>query len=170
VIRLLIAILISLYTTNATASIEQQLLPNAKAVGDSPTLTYLFWDVYTATLYAPNGLFNDDQPFVLKLHYLRELKGKEIAKRSVEEIKLQGFNDNEQLQAWLKQMTNIFPNVSDGTELYGLRTKEGVSKFFKGSEFIGEINDPNFAKYFFSIWLGDKTSQPDMRKELLNLR
>ncbi|WP_152088205.1 chalcone isomerase family protein [Pseudoalteromonas sp. A25] len=150
------------------ASIAQKLLPTSAPVGASPTLTYLFWDVYQATLYAPNGQYSADQPFVLKLHYLRELKGKDIAQRSVEEMKKQGVQNQAKLTQWQTQMQSIFPDVTNGTELYGKRTNSGTSKFYRGEDLIGEINDPQFTQHFFAIWLGEKTSEPDMRKALLN--
>ncbi|MBD1581941.1 chalcone isomerase family protein [Pseudoalteromonas sp. S16_S37] len=152
------------------ASIAQKLLPTSKPVGTSPTLTYLFWDVYQATLYAPQGRFSANEPFILKLHYLRDLKGKDIAQRSVEEIKNQGFDDKLKLTKWQSQMQSIFPDVSNGTQLYGKRTIEGTSRFYQGDKLIGEIDDPQFTQHFFAIWLGENTSEPDMRKALLNIK
>ncbi|CAM4129244.1 chalcone isomerase family protein [Pseudoalteromonas byunsanensis] len=158
-----------LATSMAYASIAQQLIPGARAVGDSPTLTYLFWDIYQATLYAPNGQFDSSRPFILKLHYLRDLEGKEIAKRSIEEIKKQGFKNEAKLSNWLNEMREIFPDVTNGTELYGQRTEQGSSLFFNGNTLIGQIDDPLFTKYFFAIWLSENTSEPAMRKALLNI-
>ncbi|OHU85089.1 MULTISPECIES: chalcone isomerase family protein [Pseudoalteromonas] len=164
--RLLLCL--TLATNVAYASVAQKLIPSAKPVGDSPTLTYLFWDIYQATLYAPDGEFDTASPFILKLHYLRDLNGEEIAKRSIEEMKKQGFKDEVQLSAWFRQMRTIFPNVTNGTELYGLRTEQGSSRFYRGATLIGEVDDPQFTKHFFAIWLSENTSEPAMRKALLN--
>ncbi|WP_105169460.1 chalcone isomerase family protein [Pseudoalteromonas sp. T1lg23B] len=158
-----------LATSMAYASVAQQLIPGAKAVGDSPTLSYLFWDIYQATLYAPNGQFDSNSPFVLKLHYLRALEGEEIAKRSIEEMQKQGLQNEALLSSWLKQMQAIFPDVTNGTELYGQRTEQGSSRFYNGNTLIGEIDDPQFTKYFFAIWLSENTTEPAMRKALLNI-
>ena len=43
-------------------------VPNAQKVGEG-RLTYLFWDVYDATLYAPAGAWDNDKPFALQLSY-----------------------------------------------------------------------------------------------------
>ncbi|CAH9063729.1 hypothetical protein PSECIP111951_03192 [Pseudoalteromonas holothuriae] len=152
------------------ASISQKLLLSSEPVGGSPTLSYLFWDVYKATLYAPNGEFDISQPFVLKLHYLRDLKGEDIAARSIEEIKKQGFKDKQRLSMWLDKMQAIFPDVTDGTELYGERTQQGTSRFYLRDSFIGEVEDTLFTEKFFAIWLAKSTSEPNMRKALLNLK
>ncbi|NOU50420.1 hypothetical protein HG263_07675 [Pseudoalteromonas sp. JBTF-M23] len=151
------------------ASIAQKLLPTSEPVGTSPILTYLFWDIYQATLFAPQGQFSKNKPFILKLHYLRDLKGKDIAQRSVEEMKNQGFRDQQKLALWHSQMQSIFPDVSHGTELYGKRTINGTSRFYLGETLIGEIEDPQFTQHFFAIWLDERTSEPNMRKALLNL-
>ena len=69
-------------------------VPSAQKVGEG-RLTYLFWDVYDATLYAPEGSWKEGKPFALKLSYLRAIEGKQIADRSAEEIRNQGINDEQ---------------------------------------------------------------------------
>lgn len=139
------------------------------AVGKTAKMTFLFWDVYDITLYADNGKYIPNKPFILKLTYLRDLKGEDIAKRSVEEITQQGFNDTNTLSLWLNKMQVIFPNVMEGDSLYGVRNKEGFSEFYHNEKFVGVVKDRNFTVHFFDIWLGVKTSEPKMRKLILNL-
>lgn len=141
-------------------------IPTVEKVGEG-RLTYLLWDVYDATLYAPSGDWIETQPFALKLSYLRAIEGREIADRSAEEIREQGFKDEIKLATWHSQMRKIFPDVDTGISLTGLYTDAGETIFYKNDTEIGRIRDPEFSKVFFGIWLNEKTSAPDLRKKLL---
>lgn len=141
-------------------------VPAAKKVGEG-RLTYLFWDVYDATLYAPEGAWQENEPFALQLSYLRTLEGKKIADRSIEEMRKQGFSDEVKLATWHTQMRNIFPDVDDGISLTGVYTKKGDAVFYLDNTEIGRVQDPEFSKAFFGIWLDEKTSDPDLRRKLL---
>ncbi|TMO73135.1 chalcone isomerase family protein [Pseudoalteromonas aurantia] len=151
----------------AHANTIDNLVSKPMQVGETSRMTYLFWDVYDATLFAPNGNYSADSPFVLKLTYLRDLAGDDIAQRSIEEMRKQGFTDEKKLALWLTNMKRIFPNVNEGTQLLGVRNKAGGSVFYSDNKLLGEITDPGFTKHFFDIWLSEKTSEPEMRKELL---
>lgn len=144
----------------------EQYVPQAEKVGHG-RLTVMFWDVYDASLYAPQGQWNKSKPFALQLSYLRDIPGKKIADRSVEEMRTQGFRDEVKLADWHAQMVNIFPDVNENTSITGVYTSAGETVFFNGTQEIGRIADPGFGKYFFDIWLGEKTSAPDLRHKLL---
>ena len=141
-------------------------IPTAQKVGQG-RLTYLLWDVYDATLYAPQGSWQKDKPFALELSYLREIEGKKIADRSIEEMRNQGMTDEVKLATWHAQMRKIFPDVDAGVRLTGVYTKKGEAVFYKNDREIGRISDPKFSKAFFDIWLNEKTSAPDLRRKLL---
>ena len=141
-------------------------VPEAEKVGHG-RLTYLFWDVYDATLYAPQGTWENSQPFALQLAYLREIEGKKIADRSVEEMRALGLTDEVKLATWHAQMRSIFPNVGEGTILTGVYTREGETVFYMDDKKIGSIKDDEFSRAFFNIWLDEKTSSPDLRRKLL---
>ncbi|AXR04213.1 chalcone isomerase family protein [Pseudoalteromonas piscicida] len=170
--RTIFAFLMLLFSTQgfaSTSDLVNQFIENPQQVGKTSRMTYLFWDVYDASLYAPQGAYSQDQPFVLALHYLRALDGKEIAKRSLKEMEKQGFNNSSKGERWLTKMVQIFPDVSKGTLLFGVRTPDGYTQFYEDEKLIGEVNDPEFTTRFFNIWLGEKTSEPTMRAELLGL-
>ena len=141
-------------------------VPAAEKVGEG-RLTYMLWDVYDASLYAPQGNWDPRQPFALQLSYLRELDGKKIADRSVEEMRAQGITDEIKLATWHAQMRKIFPDVDMGVSLTGVYTEQGTAIFYRNDVEIGRINDPQFSKAFFDIWLNQKTSAPDLRRKLL---
>ncbi|MDM7859479.1 chalcone isomerase family protein [Alteromonas sp. ASW11-36] len=149
------------------ATIEQYI-DDPQIVGEAK-FEYIFWDVYTAKLYASAGDYVSDKPFALSLTYLRNFDGDDIAKRSVKEMKSQGFNDEEQLDQWLTTMNELFPDVKKGETITGIADAQGVAHFYLDQNKLGEVDDPAFTQWFFAIWLSDKTSEPGLRKKLLNL-
>lgn len=152
----------------ADAGVASRYVDDAREVGRS-RLVYLFWPVYDAVLYAPAGRWRSDGAFALSLTYLRDLKGKDIARRTIEEMQGQGYDNMAQMREWQARLEQVFPDVSNGTRLLGVRDKEGRTRFFMGSRLLGQFDDPEFARRFFSIWLGEKSSEPLMRKELLGI-
>jgi len=147
-------------------SVVENYIPNAQKVGEG-RLTYLVWDVYDATLFAPNGNWQSEKPYALKLSYLRDISGKDIADTSAQKIRKQGFSDEIKLATWHAQMKDIFPDVTQGTEIVGVLTRDGLTKFYKDGQNIGAINDRDFGDLFFKIWLGEDTAIPSLRKQLL---
>lgn len=153
-------------STLSAAEPIRGLVPLAEKVGQG-RLTYLFWEIYDATLYAPQGIWRRDKPFALQLSYLRELEGRKIADRTIEEIRNQGLVDEIKLATWHAQLRNIFPDIKKGTSLTGVFIDSGETLFYLGEKEIGRISDPQFSQVFFDIWLGENTSAPDLRQKLL---
>lgn len=128
-------------------------------------LTFWIWDVYDVSLYAADGQYDPSRPFALRLHYLRKLKGKAIAERSIEEMRAQGISEVK-LAGWFTQLEKVFPDVEKGTELIGIFAPGRSTRFYKDGEFIGQVLDPEFGMPFSNIWLGEQSSIPSVREEL----
>lgn len=141
-------------------------LADKKLIGEGK-LYYFLLHIYDAKLYSDDGAFSFDKPFALKLEYKRKLYGKKIADRSAEEIRKIGFKDEIKLAAWHSQMKEIFPDVDDGVSITGFYTPGKQTVFYKNDKEIGIIKDPEFGKWFFGIWLNEKTSEPVLLKQLL---
>lgn len=147
-------------------NIISQYVPNSEEVGEG-LLEFLFKDVYTASLHAPNGEWAGEAPYALEINYKMRLKGEKIAERSITEMRNIGFNDDVQLDRWLQVMTDIFPDVQDGSTLTGIYTEDRQTIFFDGTQQIGLVDDPEFGQAFFNIWLSEDTSEPELRQALL---
>jgi len=150
----------------ANTAVIQSYVPAAAPVGQM-TLRFMLFDVYEATLYAPDGEWQRDKPFALSLRYLRNLDGDAIAERSVKEIRGQGFDNETKLNAWGKAMADIFPDVKKDTTIIGLLDATQTTRFYFEGKPIGQIEDPEFGEQFFNIWLGERTSEPKLRDQLL---
>ncbi len=118
-------------------------------------------------MYAEEGQWSGQEPFVLSINYLRDLKGAAIAERSIDEIRQQGYSNEDNLQRWLLSLQTILPDVSKNTRINGVKTSDNATVFYKNDQYLGAIHDPLFTQVFFDIWLGEKTSQPKLRKDLL---
>jgi hypothetical protein len=143
-------------------------VPQAQEVG-SGRLTYIFWNVYDATLYAPGAQWSSKKPYALSISYLRNLSGDQIAKTSAEAIRDLGFSDEKKLNDWYSQMLIIFPDVDEKTTLIGIRKDNGQTIFYNNGKIAGVMSDPAFADWFFGIWLNEKTQKPYLRRKLLGL-
>ena len=143
-------------------------VPNAAVVGRG-VLSYVFWDIYEATLYAPQGQWSPTQPYALSIEYYHAIDGADIADRSVQEMRQQGFNDEISLAAWHAQLKTIFPDVTQGSVLTAIYVPGLETAFYSGAQRIGSIKGDEFGKRFFGIWLSERTSEPDLRRALLSL-
>lgn len=170
--RLLALLLVALSSLSGPVVAEPALktasryFDDAQRVGGG-VLRHLFWEVYQVELIAPAANWRVDKPFVLSLRYLRSIDGVDIADRTISEIRDQGFSDERALVGWQMRLRDIFPDVSDGTRLTGVRDSEGRTVFYEDGRRIGEIRDAAFTRRFFDIWLSEKTSEPSLRRALL---
>ena len=137
-------------------------------VGES-RLSFLFWDVYDASLYASDGIYHPDKPFALSLRYLRDFSGSDIAERSIEEIRQQGLSDTLMLNLRREQFKAIFLDVVAGDEIIGIHDPSEGASFFLNGALIGNIPNTTLSRRFFDIWLSEKTSEPEMRELLIGL-
>lgn len=149
------------------ADIEEKL-PGLSLAG-AGEFSVLFWDVYTAALWAPNGKYSPDEAHVLVLRYARDFDGGDIAERSIREIRDLELGSNEQHETWLEKMHALFPDVTEGDQLSGLHLPGKKAVFYRNNQYIGEIADAGFARAFFAIWLDENTAAPDLRRQLLGM-
>ncbi len=164
--RLLGAMLFLMVPGTLWANAEIPGMGALDPVGEA-RLTVLFWDVYDARLYAPEGKWSADSSYALSLTYLRDLDGQKIAERSIKEIREQGFADEITLARWYEMLLAILPDVSDQNQIVGYADGDANTLFYLDGQLIGEIREPEFTRAFFDIWLGEKTSQPKLRDQLL---
>ena len=144
----------------------QQQMPDAVVVGTA-SYSYLFWDLYQATLYAPHGQWQPEQPFALELRYLTDLTARKIVAVSRDEMTRQGSADPARIAAWGQRLLEILPDVQKGSVLTGVHLPDGTTRFYAGDRDVGAVDDPAFASAFFGIWLAPNTRDPDLRARLL---
>ena len=144
-------------------------LQNKQVVGSARLRVWGF-DVYDIRLKAGPSFDTArfaDGPLALELSYLRNLKGADIAERSLDEMRNLETIDPAQAEIWLAAMRNLFPDVKKGDRLAGIHQPGRGASFYLNNRLLGEVADPRFSRLFFGIWLSPKTSQPAMRETLL---
>lgn len=119
--------------------------------------------VYDATLWAGDDPLRP--PLALRLDYKRSIAGSDIAAASVREMRKLNA-DPARLDDWGARMARLFPDVRDGDHLLGLWDGQGAT-FLQDEREIGRVDDPQFARFFFGIWLDANTSAPALRTALL---
>jgi hypothetical protein len=125
--------------------------------------------IYDAELLSTQPLRDDQwsqQTFGLRLTYARTLRGAEIAKSSLQEMEKLGIVPTAQREVWLQRMTALFPDVNQGDAITGVNLPNRGIRFWRTDRPLGTVDDPAFARAFFSIWLDPKTTAPELRKSL----
>lgn len=159
----------AMQSANAYTSALQTHIGDFKRVGNAQ-LKVMLWRVFDARLYSATGQYDENAPFALSLTYLRSLDGEQIVDKSIEEILDQApQTDSNVISDWRNQLAAIIPDVSKDTTITGIRTVEGYTRFYEGETALGSINDPDFTRAFFDIWLGEKSSNPTLRSNLINM-
>lgn len=130
-------------------------------------LRIMFWDIYTARLYAPQGQFTGIQPpLTLSLTYHRDIASGKLMEATREQWQKLNFLNPDSL-AWLERVSSCFPDVSAGDKL--------SFKLMQGSqaeiEFNGELRcslPPSEGnRQFLAIWLSDDSAYPRFTQRLL---
>ena len=85
-------------------------------------------------------------------------------------MRKQGIGDEAALARWYERLRGIIPDVAERDEIVGLATADGSTRFYLDGEPIGRVDDADFTRAFFSIWLGEATSEPRLRDQLLGVR
>ena len=143
-------------------------MPDARWIGGA-RFRYFGWSVYDASLWAGPG-FNANgyasQRFALSLLYLRAFSGKEIALRSMQQIRLLAKLPAETDQTWLHTLQDVLPGVAAGERLTGLHGPGSLALWHQGRA-LATVSDAQLAARFFGIWLDPATSEPRLRQALL---
>ncbi len=146
----------------------QEVLPNAQVVGGGDLRVFGF-RVYTARLWSVSAPLSVDQPFALELTYHRAITREELVEASIDEIRRTsaGPVSDAQITQWQAQMEQAFVDVQEGSKITGVYLPGREARFYVGEKLHHVVQDPQFAKAFFDIWLSPKTRNPDLRDQLL---
>ncbi len=107
------------------------------------------------------------QSLALELEYVRSLSGREIAKRSLAEMRRQAEIAETKAATWLAEMEAAFPDVQAGDRISGLYEPGRAVQFFVNGRPQRRIADAEFSRLFFGIWLAPQSSEPALRRQLL---
>lgn len=173
--RLCSTLLLALLLVASPAQADSQAgwrerLPQASLIG-SGDFSWFGFSVYNARLWSPAQQVDFSQPFALELTYRRNISRDTLVDTSLDEIRrINGQPlDREQQETWAQQMRQAFVDVKDGTRITGVFLPEEGCRFYVDGKLQHVIDDPEFARAFFSIWLDPQTRSPKLRAALLGL-
>jgi hypothetical protein len=173
--RALLALLIAGSLAPARAQIQAPpevagVWPAARLQGEG-RLRFLGLLVYDIRLWTPTPALGADNwsttPLALEIEYARSLDGRKIAERSLDEMQRSGPIAAELGQRWLAAMTTLFPDVNAGDRITGVLLPDASARFYFNGRTRGDVQDAEFARRFFGIWLGKATSEPALREALI---
>ncbi len=141
-------------------------LETCRVVGQG-TLRWWGFHVYDAALWSRSGRWQAQAPYALDIRYARRISGAQLAETSVEEMRRLGIGDDASHQRWGEAMRQIFPDVAPGSRLIGIYRPRQGAMFYSATGYLGAIDDPEFARGFFAIWLDPRTQVPELRMALL---
>ena len=162
----LFALIILMSIISWTSQAQQEGFQSPKLIGEG-TLKVLMWEVYDLRLYTDGTAFTWQDKFMLEFDYSRELKKESVIDASLKEFKLQPNVTDKDIKAWEVFLEQVIQPVQKGTIASVIWVPEGQIIFnYEGSP-PSTIENEDFARAFLSIWLGEKTSRPKLRSQLL---
>ena len=162
----LLALLILIPSLSWSTEDKQEGFHSPKLIGQG-TLKVLMWEVYDLRLFTDGTPFSWSNKFMLEFDYSRELKKESVIDASLKEFKLQPNVSDKDIKAWEVYLEQVIQPVQKGTKASVMWVPEGQIIFdYEGSP-PSTIENENFARAFLNIWLGEKTSRPKLRSQLL---
>jgi len=147
-------------------------LPGARLIG-AGRLTFFGLHVYDARLWARDDFKPADfadTALAIEVEYARTISAKQLADRSLTEIKRSGALPADKAARWQALMLKVFTDVKEGDRLTGVMLPSAKSRFFANGRPNGDVDDTEFTQRFFGIWLSPSTSEPKLRAALLGPR
>jgi len=161
-----LAMLILIPSLSWTSEVEQEVFQSPKLIGEG-TLKVLMWEVYDLRLYTDGTAFTWQDKFMLEFDYSRELKKESVVDASLKEFKLQPNVTDKDIKAWEMYLEQVIQPVKQGEKATIQWVPDGQIIFhYEGSK-PAVIENEKFARAFFNIWLGEQTSRPKLRSQLL---
>ena len=162
----LLALLILIPSLSWSTEDKQEGFHSPKLIGQG-TLKVLMWEVYDLQLFTDGTPFSWSNKFMLEFDYSRELKKESVIDASLKEFKLQPNVTDKDIKAWEVYLEQVIQPVQKGTKASVMWVPEGQIVFnYEGSP-TSTIENEDFARAFLNIWLGEKTSRPKLRSQLL---
>lgn len=135
----------------------------------SGDMSWFGFSLYRATLWvAGNGpeASPDQSPSALQLDYRRDIPRERLVQTSLDEMRRLGA-DEAQLARWEADLRRVFPDVKAGDSIVGVHQPGRGARFFHQGRETGVIDDAEFARRFFAIWLDPASRSPTLRAALL---
>jgi hypothetical protein len=163
--NILLILLLSLNTSFAS-EMQKEAFSSPTIIGEG-TLKVFFMEIYDLRLIADSPTFSWQNKFKLDFIYTRDLKKDSVIKSSIKELRRQSSVSESDIESWQGYLEQSIKSVQQGTHATVLWNPEGHVTFHYENGDPTTIEDEGFARAFLNIWLGEETSQPKLRSEIL---
>lgn len=142
-------------------------VPEARVIGQGD-MRWLGFRLYTAQLWSATPRVGDE-PFALVLNYHRRISREQLVDASIKEMQRVADTppDEQGLGRWRDYMMQAFRDVGEGDQLIGVYLPGRGCRFYQRNALLATIDDAEFARAFFAIWLSPQARDPDLRRQLL---
>lgn len=125
--------------------------------------------IYDAELRVAGSDFTWDHPFALTLTYARKISEEDLVEASLSEIARIEDKQIDAVEYLRTPLAECFADVREGDQITGHSLNINKAEFYFNGQQTCTLEAPGASKAFFSIWLGDKTMDPDRSRELLGM-
>jgi hypothetical protein len=172
-------ILFAPFFANAKPAIKAILKPQEIATyikSDTPhgsaDFTWYLINVYKISLWTDAQNFSlenkSDEKFALSINYKIKIKRDDLVQTTIDEMARISGKPALSFEKYRSTLQKVFPQVKAKDVITAINIpNKGIKFFYNGIE-TGIINDKNFTKNFFSIWLSEKTLNQKLYKNLIN--
>ena len=143
-----------------------QFMPTAERVG-AARFKVMFFKIYDAELFAPDGRFDRNGPYGLRLTYLVDAKKDRIISSTVKEMKRQKAASKAKIDSWIPLMERHFIAMDKGGRAGFLDTGDGRLLVTANGRVVSEIDDRRFITALMDVWLGPKVRDRDFQDKLM---
>jgi len=159
-------ILLFIFTSSVASDMQEAEFSSPTIIGEG-TLKVFFMEIYDLRLIADSPTFSWQNKFKLDFIYTRDLKKDSVIKSSIKELRRQSSTSESDIELWQGYLEQSIKPVQEGTHATVLWEPEGQITFLYENSDPTTIEDEDFARAFLNIWLGEETSQPKLRGQLL---
>ena len=136
----------------------------------SGRLQIFFISPYDAELWLDSERWSWQNSFALVLRYHIAIDRNKLTSVSLDrmqDIFPLSPSDKESLR---NQFSKIFPDIQNGDRITALYSPNKGITFYDNGRLLGVLSDIETARHFLSIWLDERTPNPDLRQQLLSLK
>ncbi len=133
-------------------------------------LSRLFIVAYDASLWTDAAPWSYRAPFALSLRYQMGFTRDELTDRTIAEMVGQGEVPAHDQAAYRVFLNKAFTDVKKGDRFTALFVPPATIRLYHNATLTAQREDAMFAKRFFDIWLGEKTTEPTLRRDLLKAK
>ena len=139
--------------------------PDAKQVGEA-TFSFLFWDLFSGTLWSEDGEFDWDRPFALSLTYFTDFSAAELTDQTIEELDRLTDWSEATLAAFKATVAPCMADVSSGDRFTAVSAEPDQVRLYLNGRETCTFEWPAARRSYFRIWLDDDSRFPERSRQL----